>query len=299
MHQKQYQQKSFNWRWFSKAALICCLLIAVGTVVALCPIVNTHFYDLILFHPIKKTDGPWTERSIAGHKYEDVFFTAKNGCKLHGWYFAVPDAKYTFLFNHGNGANLSYRPEELGLLLNTGSNVFTYDYEGYGLSEGKPTMHAVMDDAEAAYNYLAKVKGVPPEQIILFGESLGSAVASHLSSKVDHAGVVLQCPLASVRRSGYELFPAVALYPDFVWPELGRDIINIFEKKHAPLLIVAGTKDPMIPIAHGDDLNRRASEPKQYVRIEGAGHTGDPKLVGAPVYQKSLNDFVTSLESGR
>lgn len=293
----QYHVKKFNWRWFLKAVLVCTLLIFAGFYICMCPVVNPDVYAQILFHPEKKTDGPWQVRSIAGHPYEDVYFQAKNGNKLHGWMFEVPAARYTFLFNHGNGANLSYRTDELALLLGTGSSVFTYDYEGYGLSEGRPTIAGVADNAGAAYDYLVQKKQIAPDRIIIFGESLGTAIAGNLAAKVQSAGIILQCPLASVRRRGCELFFPVMMYPDMMWPESGFDNLAVFREKHPPLLIIAGTNDPMIPVAHADDLYRAASEPKTYLRIEGAGHTGDPKLVLAPAYAEHLKEFVSSLDA--
>jgi len=297
MTDKNPQVKPFNWRWFLRAVALSTLLIMLGFYICMCPMVNGGVYDKIMFHPTKKLDGPWTVREIAGHKYDDVYFKSKNGARLHAWYFVQPNAKYTVLFNHGNGVNLSYRVEELTLLLNAGLNVFTYDYQGYGLSEGSPSMPRVLEDSFAAYNFLVETKQIAPERIIIFGESLGTAVAGNLASKVKCAGVILQCPLASVRRRGIELFFPVAMYPDFMWVESGLNNVRNFSGKHAPLLMIAGTADPMIPIGHADDLYKAASEQKQYVRIEGAAHTGDPKLVCSTEYAEGLKQFVASLDS--
>lgn len=290
--------KSFNWRWFLRAALVCLLLVMLGFYILMSPYFGSWAYDKVLFHPTKKTDGVWTNREVDGHKYEDVFFKSKNGSRLHGWFFEVPDAQFTVLFNHGNGLNLSFREDELKLLLGTGVNILTYDYQGYGLSEGEPTMPKVLDDSLAAYNYLVETKHISPDRIIIFGESLGTAIAGNLASRVKCAGVILQCPLASVKRRGTEIFFPVALYPDFMWVESGLNNVHNFAGTHAPLLIIAGTADPMIPIAHADDLYREASEPKTYVRIDGAGHTGDPKLLGAQEYKTALSRFVSSLAKG-
>jgi pimeloyl-ACP methyl ester carboxylesterase len=290
------QTKKFNWRWFFRAAAICVLLVMLGFYICMSPYFGSWAYDKVLFHPEKKTDGPWKVRDIAGHTYEDVYFNSKNGSKLHGWYFDTPGAKYTVLFNHGNGANLSYRGEELALLLKNHVNILTYDYQGYGLSEGEPTQPKVLQDSRAAYDYLVETKHISPDRIIIFGESLGTAIAGNLASKVKCAGVILQCPLASVKRRGVELLFPLALYPDFLWVESGLSNVSKFAGDHEPLLMIAGTIDPMIPIAHADDLYNAASQPKTYVRVEGAGHTGDEKLLGAPEYARALKEFIANLD---
>ncbi len=294
MKQSLDAKKAFNWRWFLKAAALCTLIYVACMYVYFCPLVDQGICNKIIFHPEKK-DGPWTVRSVAGHEYQDVFFKSKNGSKLHGWYFPVKDAKYTFLCMHGNGGNLAYRTPEMELLLGTGSSVLMFDYQGYGMSEGKPTLSGVVDDAQAAYNFLVREKHVDPQHLILFGESLGTSVAGNLSRRVECAGIVLQCPIASIRRRACEIVGPVCIYPDFLWPSAGFDNVGIFREKHAPLLLISGTLDPMIPVAHGDDLFRQASQPKTYVRIEGVGHTGDPRLTTAPEYARALNAFLQRL----
>lgn len=288
------ESKKFHWKWFFKAAGITLGIFGVIIYFYLCPALNLGLYNAILLHPKKETN-VWLDKEVGGHRYSDVSFPSKNRQKLHGWYFANPNAKYTFLFLHGNGQNISYRKPELELLLSTGSNVFIFDYQGYGFSQGYATMPNVLEDAQAAYDHLVNVKKISPKQIVLFGESLGTVVASDLSTKVDVQGVVLQCPLASVQRRGCEIFPVLLMYPDFCWPAFWKDNIAPFRKKHKPLLLIAGTIDYMVPIGHADAFYAAASEPKQFVRIDGAGHTGDPHLVEAPAYKEALTKFLADL----
>lgn len=289
-------QKKFHWKWFLKAMGITLCVFGVIIYFYFCPGLNLGLYNAILLHPKKRTD-VWPDKVVGGHEYSDVFFQSKNGQKLHGWYFSNPNAKYTFLFLHGNGQNISYRTPELELLLSTGSNVLIFDYQGYGHSQGFAAMKNVLEDAEAAYNFLVNHKKISPKRIVLFGESLGTVVASDLSTKVDVLGVVLQCPLASVQRRGCEMFPILYMYPDFCWPNFWKDNIAPFRKKHKPLLLIAGSIDYMVPVAHADDFDKAAIEPKKYVRIEGAGHTGDPNLVGAPAYKEALTKFLSELDA--
>lgn len=302
-HQTRYQKKPFNWRWFLSAAAIVFVIFLGAAYAWFCPIANPNLYSQFFFRPEKKTDGPWQVRAVAGHAYEDVYFHSKNGSKLHGWYFRVPNSTYTFLVQHGNGGNLASRTGEMELLLGTGSNVLIYDYEGYGLSEGSPSTTNVCNDALSAYQYLRENQRISPDRIIIFGESIGSSISGYLSTKVESAGIVLQSPLASLRRKSAEVAAEVTknlmqlefLYPAKMWPESGFDNIKIFESPHQPLLIIVGTRD--VSVAHADDLFAAACEKKHLVRIEGAGHTGDPNLYIAPEYATSLKEFVSSLKT--
>jgi hypothetical protein len=156
-------------------------------------------------------------------------------------------------------------------------------------------MDAICVDARAAYDYMVKDLHWDPHKIIIFGESLGTVVAGDLSSQVDCAGIVLQCPLYSVLRRGQEILVFVSMYPSFMWPHNGFDNGAILSKKHVPLLIVGGTLDKMTPIHHADELFAAACEPKAYVRIEGGGHTGDRVLMSSPRYAAGLQKFLDGI----
>ncbi len=259
------------------------------------PYINEGFYAPVIFAP-QKYPGGWYNVSEVNHfPIEQVEFKGKQGM-LHGWFIAVPNSKYTALLNHGKGGNISWVQPEISLLTAHGMSVFAYDYGGYGRSEGKPSINNILQDASDAYKYLVEQRHVDPAHLILFGESLGTSVAANLSSKYPCAGIILQCPLASLQRRGCEFIPAVAIYPEFMWPANGLNMETIFKKKHAPLLMVAGTVDDMIPIqTHGDSIFKVAVEPKYYTRVEGAGHTMDVKLLGSKKYHKAVADFMLTL----
>ena len=284
----------FKWRWFFKA-----IATIVGSVLLLLLLVmsplDRPLYDLVLFHPTPLAADfqmPPCETVVA----KEVDFQSLNGTKLTGWYFKQPGSKYIVLFSHGNGGNVSHRFDNLQLLMRAGVSAFAYDYEGYGKSAGKPTVPNICDDAIGAYNYVTSNLQYPPDRIVLCGESLGTVVTGYLSSKVKSAGIILQSPLFSLPRRGREILPALSIYPNWLYQHNGLDNADVLSRAHAPLLMVAGTKDPMLPIAHADDLFAQAREPKTFVRIEGAGHTGDPKLTFAPEYAAALKVFLGGLD---
>jgi uncharacterized protein len=285
----------FKWRWFFKtiAAITGSALFLV--VLFFSPL-DRPLYEVVLFHP---TPMPLDFKMPACENVEpkEVGFQSLNGTQLTGWYFKNPGSKFVVLFSHGNGGNVIHRFDNLQMLLRSGVSVFAYDYQGYGKSFGKPTVNNICDDAIAAYNYVHKDLLYPPERIVLFGESLGTVVTGYLSSKVESAGIVLQSPLFSVPRRAREILPPLSIYPQWLYANNGLDNSLVFSQPHAPLLIVAGTKDPMLPIAHADDLFAAAREPKTLVRIQGAGHTGDAKLTFAPQYAAALKVFLNGLDN--
>jgi fermentation-respiration switch protein FrsA (DUF1100 family) len=285
----------FKWRWFFKAIAVIVGSILTILILLASPL-DRPIYDMVLFHPTSLAmdfQMPACEMVAA----KQVDFNTLNGTKLTGWYFKQPKSKYIVLFSHGNGGNVMHRIDNLQLLMRAGVSVFAYDYEGYGKSSGKPSVPNICDDAIAAYNVVNKDLLYPPDRIVLFGESLGTVVTGYLSSKVKCAGVILQSPLFSLPRRGREILPVLSIYPAWLYPNNGLDNSTVFSQAHAPLLIVAGTKDQMLPIAHADDLFAAACEPKIFVRIQGAGHTGDPKLTFAPEYAAALKVFLDRLDN--
>jgi len=283
--------KRFKWIWFFRMAAMLTVVTPIAYIAIWAPAIAMPLYNMALFQPWKYPVGLYDKPIACGIKPEDVYFKNASGNKLHAWLYKVPHAKKIFLVNHGNGGNLSIRMELAGKLLKTGNSVFVYDYQGYGRSDGTSTMATICDDGLAAYNYLTNDLHYDPNQIILFGESLGSVVAGDLAGHVKCAGVILECPLYSVLRRGNELIPMTRFYPDWMWPKGGLDNSKVFAKAHAPLLIISGTKDNVIPVGHADDLYAIACQPKSYVRIEGAGHTD----LSSPLFDAGIGQFLKGI----
>ena len=287
--------KQFKWAWFFKAATLSVVLLTIAYLGFFSPQFGQPFYNWLLFHPWKYPHGLYNNPAVVGIKPRDVYFNAPDGSRLHAWLYKAQKSQRIFLFSHGNGANITFRSGVSAMLLKTGNSVFVYDYEGFGRSEGQPSMAKVCDDGLAAYNYLVDDLHYSPKQIMLFGESLGTSVTGDIASRVKCAAVILECPLYSIIRRGNELLPITNLYPAWMWPHNGLDNSKVFAKEHAPLLIVAGTKDYITPVAHGDDLFAIACQPKSYIRIEGAGH-GDQIMMQSPRYESQLRQFLNSIQ---
>lgn len=222
-----------------------------------------------------------------------VRFRAGDGVSLSAWAMpAAAGAGYWLLICHGNGGNLSEggRPLHYAGLRGLGLGLFAFDYRGYGESEGTPGEAGVYRDAEAAYRYLRDSLGVPPERIILFGHSLGSAVAVELAGRVPAAGLILDGALSSGVERGQELYP----YLPVRW--LAR---NRFESNRKigrltlPKLFLHAQDDQVVPIAHGRRLFAAAPPPKRFVTLTG-GH-GDAFLADSAAYYGAIAGFVAEL----
>jgi fermentation-respiration switch protein FrsA (DUF1100 family) len=206
---------------------------------------------------------------------ERVEIGSGDGVTLVAWVMRAPAADSTgrwLLICHGNAGNLSDggRPEHYAGLRALGLNLLAFDYRGYGESDGIPGEAGLYRDAEAAYRYLRDSLGVPPERIVLFGHSLGSAVAVELATRVPAAGIVLDGALMSVIARAQEVYPYVPVR----WIARSRFAsIEKIGRVKIPKLFLHARRDDVVPIAHGRRLYDAAPSPKRFVELAG-GHGG-------------------------
>lgn len=204
--------------------------------------------------------------------WQNVYFKSRNGMRLHGWYLKLPGATRTYLVSHGNTGNMGF---VLGLapgLLETGASVFLYDYQGFGKSEGEASYETAIDDGLAAYDFLVQEQHVPKEQIVLFGQSFGCAVASQVMQEREVAGVVLQSGFSNVKDAARDMCPWMQLYPDCFFPETKLDNMTPYTTSHPPLLIIHGRKDVILPVKYASRIYNAAIEPKQIVILPNSNH---------------------------
>lgn len=190
---------------------------------------------------------------------EEVEVAAADGTKLIAWYAPARDGKPTILYFHGNAANAANRAAKIEMMLESGFGVLYLNNRGYGGSEGSPTEANNVADALAAYDVLRR-RGVPSDRIVAYGESLGSGQAVRLAAKRPVAGVVLEAPLTStidVARPTYFWLPLNLLIADQY--NLEREV----GAATAPLLILHGEQDEVIPVEMGRRVFRAANEPKR------------------------------------
>jgi hypothetical protein len=230
-----------------------------------------------------------------GLQYEDVFLTTSDGLRINGWFLpaSMSRAKLTVLFFHGNAGNISHRFEKLAVLRELGVDAFIIDYRGYGHSQGKPDEQGTYRDAQAAYEYLAQQHKLSPRSIVIYGESLGAAVATDLAAKVDVGGLILEEAFTSVGDVGQKMFPFLPVR----WLVRNKyDTLGKMPRIKVPLLIFHSRDDEFFNLRHAQRLLAAANEPKQLVELRG-GHN-DAFLISASTYRAALEKFLAPLLAG-
>lgn len=232
----------------------------------------------------------------AGLAYEEVSFAAADGTALHGWFVPGRPELPALLFCHGNAGNISHRVDNLRLLHRLGLNVLIFDYRGYGRSSGRPTEEGTYNDARGALAWLER-RGWGPDRTILFGRSLGAAVALQLALEVSPAGVILESPFTSVAAMGRHHSPILWLLAGWLLNARYDNLEKIVHLK-APLMILHGDADDIVPARMGRALYEKAPEPKRFHLLPGAGHN-DSYEVGGDAYWSYWRDFVEDVGRGR
>ena len=234
----------------------------------------------------------------SGLKYEDITFDTAGGRQLHGWYVPglVESGNTTWIWFHGNGGNIGHRVDELAMLHHRlGVNLFIFDYQGYGRSQGEPKEQGTYQDARAALEYVSNRPDIDAGKIVYFGRSLGAAVAVELAMDKPPARLILVSPFSSVSdmaRVGFPYLPLGWLLKD------RYDSMSRIRRIQTPLLIIHGAKDEMVPVDQGRALFEAANEPKTFRLLPVAGHN-DTHINGGPGYWDALEEFSASPKAGR
>lgn len=268
------------------------------------------FEDRLIYFPSKYPEGFWEVDNIserAGEfvaKIEDCHFEASDGVRLHGWYCtphrhsngsAMPvPAEMTLLWFHGNAGNISYRYEMIQSMMQLAVRVFIIDYRGYGKSDGKPTEQGLYLDARAAWNYLVAKRNVAPNDIIIFGKSLGGAPAIDLAAQVDPAGLIVQSSFTSAADMAATVLPF--LLRAFLHTKM--DSLGKIAGVRCPKLFIHSRADEVVPYELGRRLYDAAPEPKQFYEVKGASHNST-YVVGGRAYLDALGSFIESCKQQR
>lgn len=254
------------------------------------------FERVAVYHPYRRFDATPADFRLP---FEDVWLTTRDGVRVHGWFLPAPThapperAGLAVLVAHGNGGNISHRFALYGLLRELGLNVLTFDYRGYGRSEGRPTEEGTYLDAEAAADWL-EARGFPRTRIIAFGESLGGGVVSELARRRPGlGGLVLQSSFTSIPDVGAERYP-------FLLPRL---LASIRYDTHArlpglalPVLILHGRDDTLIGFHHAE-INFAAARAPKWLR-EIAGDHNDPPDLDRTGYLAAWPGFLAAVAAG-
>ncbi len=197
------------------------------------------------------------------------------------------------LYFQGNGGNISSRGYIVHYKTFRSMNISTFalGYRGYGLSEGTPSEEGLYADANAAFDYLVNVRRVPPHNIILFGFSLGSAVAIELATRVNAGGVIVEGAFMSLPSVGEKQYPFL---PVATMMKNRFDSINKIRRVAEPKLFLHALHDEIIPFEHGRNLFATAGDPKTFVEMNG-GHE-DAHIVDSLTFYGGIAQFLERLK---
>lgn len=217
----------------------------------------------------------------------EVWMTASDGVRIHGLWWPEPAGRPVVLFFHGNAQEVyswslvreDFAPLDCRLLL--------VDYRGYGKSEGRPDEQGLYADGRASLEWLAG-EGVPAGETVIFGKSLGGAVACEVARGLNIAGLVLESTFTSLAAVARNLFPFAPLYAPHA---LTYDSLNKLPEITCPALVIHGDMDMLIPFEEGEALFEAAGEPKELFVVSGAGHN-DVSMVAGEAYGRRLREWL-------
>lgn len=231
---------------------------------------------------------------IPGAKLENEWLTTADHLKINAWCMAPQAGSSTpiptILFLHGNAGTLDDRASWWTEFILQGWRVFALEYRGYGRSAGSPNEQGLYLDADAAYEYLTKQMNIPPDQIFVFGESLGSAVAIKLASEKPIGGLILESAFTSFRDMGRAHYPWI---PGFVYRFLKNDwnSLDRIRQIHSPKIFIHGEQDTIVPFEQGKRLYDASPSPKYFYPVPRADHNDCMDLGGVGLL-KQLNNFI-------
>ena len=238
-----------------------------------------------IFFPSKYIEKTPLDKSLP---YEDVYFKTEDGVKLNGWFVpAKGQARATILFCHGNAGNISHRFDTIEIFNGLDLNVFIFDYRGYGKSDGWPSEKGTYWDAQAAYNYLMTRRDIDKKKIVLYGKSLGGAVALDLATKVKVYAVISDGVFTSTLDMAKEIYPFL---PAKLFITMKYDTLSKIDGVDAPKLIIHSREDEIVPFHHGEKLFEESSEVKEFYPMRG-GHN-EAIFLYSDEYGKKIDEFL-------
>jgi len=234
-----------------------------------------------------------TPRDI-GLDYEDVQIGTADGERLHGWFVPAANARGALLFFHGNAGNISHRLESIAIFNRLGLDVLIIDYRGYGQSTGKPGEQGTYRDAQAAWTYLLRERGLAPGSIVVFGRSLGGAVgawlAAQLAADEQPAALIIESSFSSGADMARRLYP---VYPARLLTRLEYPVVDYARRLRCPVLVVHSRDDEIIPFAMGRAIYAAAPQPKAFIELRGDHNSGF--WISRQQYTAGLADFLDGI----
>jgi len=222
----------------------------------------------LVYYPLKKIEQTPTD---IGLKFSEEIIKTKDGINIFAWYIPSKMSDKVVLFFHGNAGNVSNRLDFISILNEMGFNILIIDYRGYGQSESIPSEKGTYLDAEASWDFLITSKKVKEKNIIIWGRSLGGAIAAYLASKKNPGFLIIESSFTCIPEMGKKMFPFL---PVKSMSRFRYDTKRYIQNVKSPILIIHSPKDEVVPYSHGEKLFTLASEPKEFLIINGSHNYG-------------------------
>jgi len=240
-----------------------------------------------------------TTPQTVGLNYESVKLKTKDGVELSAWFIPahqapnssqsahIDEESSVILFCHGNGGNIGDRLDYFAIFNDLGLATLIFDYRGYGQSQGTPTEEGTYADADAAWRYLTIDRKIPAHKIIVYGESLGGAIASYTAQTYQPRALILASTFTSISDRAQEQYP----YLPIRWiSRFSYNTIARLPKITSPTLVIHSPDDEVIGFHHGQDLFKAANQPKRFLQIHGSHNDGF--LESIAIYKAGLQKFL-------
>ncbi len=259
------------------------------------------FKDLGVLHPMQ--DETWKPQMS---KMDELFktkskilkipipaFNGKGEGNLSACLVEKPGSDKLILVSHGNAGNLGHRLGLASLLVSSGASVLLYDYQGYGESNGGATCNNLLADGLTTFDYAVNDLHYKPENIIIYGESVGCGVTTHIMENRKAGKVILQSGFTSLSNAARDKLFFLWVLPATLTPEPNFDNLRAVQKPHPPLLVIHGDKDQILPLSYSQTMFEKALPPKEMYICYGEGHN-DIGLKNTVGFIEAVKKFVTA-----
>ncbi len=262
------------------------ILLIVLAGLALLGVLGFFLQPALIYFPESNLEGSPKD---LGLPYQDVWLESSQGNQIHGWFIPGPqgEGSSTVLFLHGNAGNIAHRLDLLRIMPELGLSCLIIDYQGYGQSQGRPSEENMYQDAHVAWDFLINQKNLAPEQVVLWGHSLGGPVAAHLARAKAPAALILDSTFISLPEMGQKLYYVL---PVKWFARFDYATQEYLEQTEAPVLIIHSPEDELVPIEMGRQLYQAAPGVKEFLEVRG-GHDNS-YVTSFDLYIKGVEDFL-------
>jgi uncharacterized protein len=263
------------------------LLLSVAAGLVVVTALMLAFERRLIYFPSRTLE---IEPSALGLRHEEITLVAEDGVRLRAWLLPVAGARRTLLLFNGNAGNMGFRLDRARQMQRRlGVSLLLFDYRGYGRSEGRPDEQGTYRDGRAAWCYLVEERRLAPEQLVLFGESLGAAVAVQVALDRPAGALVLESAFTSIPEMARRAYPFLPPIGPLIRTRYAT--IAKVPRLRVPLLVIHGERDEIVPLSQGRRVFEAAGGPKRLLVIPGAGHD-DVYVMGGEAYWRTLREFV-------